>query len=55
MNILLLTYNYLTQPLGIAYLSGALLREFKPDVLCLSLITGQHPLFFRWPKNNIRT
>ena len=67
MNILFLTYDYLTQPLGIAYLSGALLQaghatevaalhdgprqqsllhDFKPDVLCLSLITGQHPLFF---------
>jgi len=68
MNILFLTYDYLTQPLGIAYLSGALLeaghatqvaalhdgprqkallRDFQPDVLCLSLITGQHPLFFQ--------
>ena len=67
MNILFLTYDYLTQPLGIAYLSGALLQaghatevaalhdvprqkallqDFKPDLLCLSLITGQHPLFF---------
>ena len=26
MNILFITYDYLTQPLGIAYLSGALLQ-----------------------------
>lgn len=71
MNILFLTYDYLTQPLGIAYLSGALLdaghatevaalhdiprqrallRDFKPHALCLSLITGQHPLFFQAAK-----
>jgi radical SAM superfamily enzyme YgiQ (UPF0313 family) len=24
-----------------------LLRDFKPDLLCLSLITGQHPLFLK--------
>jgi radical SAM superfamily enzyme YgiQ (UPF0313 family) len=64
--LLFLSFDYLTQPLGIAALSAALhlaghhaevaalgdtarlellLREFKPDILCLSLITGQHPLF----------
>lgn len=68
MNILFLTGDYLTQPLGIAYLSAALgraghdsevaalgdmprqhklLKDFKPDILCLSLVTGQHDLFFR--------
>lgn len=66
MKILFLSFDYLTQPLGIASLSAALLqaghqsevaaltdttrqekllRDFKPDILCLSLITGQHPLF----------
>lgn len=66
MKILFLTFDYLTQPLGIASLSAVLhqaghrcevaaladtarqdelLRDFKPDMLCLSLITGQHPLF----------
>jgi len=65
-NIIFLTFDYLTQPLGIASLSAALaqaghstevaalrdiprqqklLQDFKPDILCLSLITGQHPLF----------
>jgi radical SAM superfamily enzyme YgiQ (UPF0313 family) len=74
MNILFLSFDYLTQPLGIASLSAALrqaghhsevaaladttrqdqlLRDFKPAILCLSLITGQHPLFIeraRWIK-----
>lgn len=66
MKILFLSFDYLTQPLGIASLSAVLLqaghrcevaalddtvrqakllRDFKPDMLCLSLITGQHPLF----------
>lgn len=66
MKFLFLSFDDLTQPLGIASLSAvlhqaghraevaslrdlgrqeALLREFKPDGLCLSLITGQHPLF----------
>lgn len=66
MKILFLSFDYLTQPLGIASLSAVLhlaghqaevaaltdtvrqdelLRDFKPDILCLSLITGQHPLF----------
>jgi radical SAM superfamily enzyme YgiQ (UPF0313 family) len=65
-NLLFLSFDYLTQPLGIATLSAvlhlaghqaevaalgdkarqeALLSEFKPDMLCLSLITGQHTLF----------
>lgn len=68
MNILFLTYDYLTQPLGVACLSGSLLEaghrtevvalrdvqrqnrllnDFKPHILCLSLVTGQHDLFFR--------
>lgn len=68
MNILFLTGDYLTQPLGIACLSAvltrnghrtevaalrdlsrqkALLRDFRPHMLCLSLVTGQHPLFLR--------
>ena len=67
MKLLFLSFDYLTQPLGIASLSAvliqaghlaevaalgdtarqeSLLRDFKPDMLCLSLITGQHPLFF---------
>jgi len=67
MKLLFLSFDYLTQPLGIASLSAtlsqaghhaevaalgddvrqaALLSDFKPDILCLSLITGQHPLFF---------
>ncbi len=66
MNLLFLSFDYLTQPLGIAALSAvlhldghhaevaalsdtarqeALLSDFKPDILCLSLVTGQHPLF----------
>lgn len=66
MKLLFLSFDYLTQPLGIASLSAvlhqaghhaevaalgdtarqeSLLRDFKPDILCLSLITGQHPLF----------
>ena len=66
MKILFLSFDYLTQPLGIASLSAALvqrghrtevaalhdisrqqslLRDFKPDILCLSLVTGQHTLF----------
>jgi anaerobic magnesium-protoporphyrin IX monomethyl ester cyclase len=66
MKLLFLSFDYLTQPLGIATLSAvlhlaghhaevaalgdtarqeALLGDFKPDILCLSLITGQHPLF----------
>jgi anaerobic magnesium-protoporphyrin IX monomethyl ester cyclase len=66
MKILFLSFDYLTQPLGIASLSAVLLqaghqsevaaladttrhdkllRDFKPAILCLSLITGQHPLF----------
>jgi radical SAM superfamily enzyme YgiQ (UPF0313 family) len=66
MKILFLSFDYLTQALGIASLSAVLLqaghqtevaalgdvarqnvllRYFKPDLLCLSLITGQHPLF----------
>ncbi len=66
MRLLFLSFDYLTQPLGIATLSAAarqaghdtevaalgdsarqksLLKNFKPDILCLSLITGQHPLF----------
>lgn len=66
MRLLFLSFDYLTQPLGIATLSAAvreagheaevaalgdssrqksLLRNFRPDMLCLSLITGQHPLF----------
>jgi len=66
MKILFLSFDYLTQPLGIASLAAVLHREghqvevaargddrrqtlllsdFKPDLLCLSLITGQHPLF----------
>lgn len=66
MRILFLSFDYLTQPLGIASLSAVLLqaghqsevaaladterqdkllRDFKPAILCLSLITGQHPLF----------
>jgi anaerobic magnesium-protoporphyrin IX monomethyl ester cyclase len=64
--IIFLSFDYLTQPLGIASLSAALvqhghqtevaaladtlrqealLRDFKPDILCLSLVTGQHSLF----------
>jgi radical SAM superfamily enzyme YgiQ (UPF0313 family) len=66
MKVLFLSFDYLTQALGIASLSAVLhraghqaevaalgdgerqdtlLRDFKPDLLCLSLITGQHPLF----------
>jgi radical SAM superfamily enzyme YgiQ (UPF0313 family) len=66
MKILFLSFDYLTQPLGIASLSAVLLkaghscevaaladtarqdellRDFRPDILCLSLITGQHALF----------
>jgi anaerobic magnesium-protoporphyrin IX monomethyl ester cyclase len=66
MKLLFLSFDYLTQPLGISTLSAvlhqaghhaevaavgdtgrqeSLLRNFKPDILCLSLITGQHPLF----------
>ena len=66
MKLLFLSFDYLTQALGIASLSAALhqagheaevaalgdldrqnelLHNFKPDMLCLSLITGQHPLF----------
>ena len=66
MKLLFLSFDYLTQALGIATLSAVLhqagheaevaalgditrqedlLRDFKPDMLCLSLITGQHPLF----------
>ena len=66
MKLLFLSFDYLTQPLGIATLSAvlhqaghqaevaalkdtsrqeALLRNFQPDILCLSLVTGQHPLF----------
>ena len=66
MKILFLSFDYLTQPLGIASLSAMicqaghsaevaalgdtarqelLMRHFRPDMLCLSLITGQHPLF----------
>ncbi len=66
MKLLFLSFDYLTQPLGIATLSAALhqaghhaevaslgdktrqeslLRDFKPHILCLSLVTGQHPLF----------
>ena len=68
MHVLFLTFDYLTQPLGIASLSAVLtqaghrcevaalhdlrrqkvlLRDFMPDILCLSLITGQHPLFLK--------
>lgn len=66
MKLLFLSFDYLTQPMGIASLAVALsraghhaevvalddtvrqkllLRNFRPDILCLSLITGQHPLF----------
>lgn len=66
MKVLFLSFDYLTQPLGIAHLAAALhqagheaevaalgdlarqealLRHFKPQILCLSLITGQHVLF----------
>ena len=66
MRLLFLSFDYLTQSLGIATLSAvvrqaghdtevaaladssrqkSLLKDFKPDILCLSLITGQHPLF----------
>ena len=66
MKILFLTFDYLTQPLGVATLSALLhqsghnaevaalddiirqemlLQNFSPDILCLSLVTGQHPLF----------
>jgi len=64
--LLFLSFDYLTQPLGIATLAAELqlaghqaevaalddharqeklLRDFEPAILCLSLITGQHPLF----------
>lgn len=66
MKLLFLSFDYLTQPMGIASLAAALsrtghqaevvalddtarqkllLRNFQPDILCLSLISGQHPLF----------
>ncbi len=66
MKLLFLTFDYLTQPLGVSSLSAVLtqlghqvevsalndiarqqelLDTFQPDFLCLSLITGQHPLF----------
>lgn len=66
MKLLFISFDHLTQPLGIASLSAVLLkaghraevaalgdtarqelllRIFKPDILCLSLITGQHLLF----------
>lgn len=66
MKLLFLSFDYLTQPLGIASLAAALsraehhvevatlddtarqkllLHNFQPDILCLSLISGQHPLF----------
>lgn len=66
MKLLFLSFDYLTQPLGIATLAAELqlaghqaevaalgdhvrqdklLRDFGSTILCLSLITGQHPLF----------
>jgi radical SAM superfamily enzyme YgiQ (UPF0313 family) len=66
MKVLFLTYDYLTQPLGIASLASALKQEghtaevvsvgdhrrqehlmsaYAPDILCLSMITGQHTRF----------